>query len=99
MAGIIEIWRREAVQGLPVRFTVGNPPVLADENAASTDLIVKHIDFRESGSMAGKRLDKPVFCITFEESFVQRFIPADEVVDIAYETKQAAPAAAPPLET
>ena len=99
MAGIIEIWRREAVQGLPVRFTVGNPLMLADGQPADTDLIVKHIDFRETGAMAGKRLNKPVFCITFEESFVQRFVPADEVIDIAYETKQAAPATVPALET
>ena len=99
MSGIIEIWRREAVQGLPVRFTVGNAPMLANDVPADTDLIVRHIDFRETGAMAGKRLDGPIFCITFESSVVQRFIPAGEVIDIAYETKQVPPTTVPQLET
>ena len=97
MSGIVEIWRRMGATNLPVRFTVGNPAALAD-GTVTDGPVVKHIDFRETGAMAGKRLNAPVYCITFEESFVQRFIPATEVVDIAYETKQAEAITTPPLE-
>jgi len=97
MSGIIEIWRRSGGDALPVRYTVGSPPALGNTEVADGP-VVKHIDFRESGAMAGKRLTGPVFCITFEESFVQRFIPEREVLDIAYETKKADVIKAPALE-
>ena len=98
MSGIIEIWRRESGQGLPTRFTVGNPPVLPDGSVVPDAPVIKSIVFRESGSFAGLRLTGPVFCITFEESFVQRFIPEGEVIDAAYETKKADVLATPKLE-
>jgi hypothetical protein len=98
MAGIIEIWRREHAATMPVRFTVGNPPMLADGNPAEGAPVIEKIDFRETGAMAGKRLDQPVYCIDFEDSFVQRFIPADEVIDIAYETKKADEIKTPAME-
>lgn len=98
MAGIIEIWRREGATGMPVRFTVGNPPFLADGEVMADGPIVRRIDFRETGAMAGKRLDQPVFVIDFEESHIQRFIPSEEVIDIAYETKKADELKAPALE-
>jgi len=99
MSGIIEIWRKEAGANLPVRFTVGNPPVLP--NGDSTDgPAVKSIIYRESGSFAGLRLHGGVFCVSFEESdsFVQRFVPESEVIDAAYETKKANVATTPALE-
>jgi hypothetical protein len=90
MAGIIEIWRNDGgIAGLPVRFTVGNPPMMADGTPVEGAPIISDIDFRETGSMAGKRLEGQVFCVSFEDSFVQRFIPSTYVVDIAYETKKA----------
>lgn len=101
MAKIIEIWR-ETVLDIPVRFTVGNQPMMAaaagpvDEDEQAP--IVKAIELRESGAVAGKRLDGPVFAITFEDSFVQRFIPAHWVVDVAYETKEADAPVTPALE-
>lgn len=98
MSGIIEIWRREAGPNLPVRFTVGNPPVLPNGDTVADAPTIKNIVFRESGSFAGLRLTGPVFCITFDESFVQRFIPEREVIDAAYETKKADAIATPKLE-
>lgn len=98
MAKIIEIWR-ETVLDVPVRFTVGNPPMMAAGPVDEVeDPIVKAIELRESGAVAGKRLDGPVFAITFEDSFVQRFIPAHWVIDIAYETKEADTPVTPALE-
>jgi len=97
MSGIIEVWRKNRAAGLPVRYVVGNPPMLANSETPDSP-VVKHIDYRETGSMAGKRLSAPVFCITFEESHVQRFIPEAEVVDVAYETKRADVITTPPLE-
>lgn len=100
MAGIIEIWRDNCgIDILPVRFTVGSPPMMADNSPVEGAPIVSDIDFRETGSMAGKRLEGQVFCISFEDSFVQRFIPADQVRDIAYETKKADKGKAPKLES
>ena len=98
MSGIIEIWRRESGQSLPTRFTVGNPPMLPDGSTVPEGPIVSSIVFRESGSFAGLRLTGPVFCISFEDSFVQRFIPEAEIIDAAYETKKADAAMTPKLE-
>lgn len=98
MSGIIEIWRKEAGDNLPVRFTVGNPPVLSNGNAVEDGPIIKSISFRESGSFAGLRLTTGVFCVSFEDSFVQRFIPEREVIDAGYETKKADVATTPALE-
>jgi len=98
MAGIIEIWRKVPHDALPVRFMVGERPYTADGEEVVSAPIVRDIDYRETGAIAGKRLVGPVFCIMFEDTFVQRFIPADSVVDIAYETKKADIAKAPALE-
>ena len=98
MSGIIEIWRRESGIGLPTRFTVGNPPMLPDGEPMPDAPIVKSVVSRESGSFAGLRLSQPVFCISFEDSFVQRFIPEGEVIDAAYETKKADVSTTPKLE-
>ena len=88
MSGIVEIWRREGPAAMPVRFTVGSPPRLADDEPIDGPVVEK-ITYRESGAFAGLRLTGAVFCIDFEDSFVQRFIPEDEVIDAAYETKKA----------
>jgi len=97
MARIIEIWRKPAAAGLPVRYTVGNNPVLASGDSVD-DVIVSAIDYRETGALAGKRLNAPVFVIDFEDSFIQRFIPVGEIIDIAYETKEAEKVKTPALE-
>ena len=49
--------------------------------------VVSTIVFRESGTFAGLRLNGGVFCVSFENSFVQRFIPENEMIEAAYETK------------
>jgi len=98
MSGIIEIWRKAGAAMMPVRFTVGNPPVLADGQVIANGPVINKIDYRETGAIAGKRLNQPVFVIEFEQSFVQRFIPAEEVIDVAYETKKADAITVPALE-
>jgi len=97
MSGIIEIWRKNRGDSLPVRYTIGSPAALPNSEIPAGP-IVAHIDYRESGAMAGKRLAGPVFCITFEDSFVQRFIPAKEVIDVGYETQKADVTKAPAME-
>jgi hypothetical protein len=90
MSGIIEIWRD--IKGntlLPTRFVIGSPPMMADGTAAPDTPNVTKIDFRETGAIAGKRWDRPVFCISFEDSFIQRFVFANTLVELAYETKAA----------
>ncbi len=96
MSGIVEIWRRSDAAAMPVRFTVGDRPQLADGETIEGPVVSK-ITFRESGSFAGVRLNKGAFVIEFEDSFVQRFIPEKEVIDMAYETKQANVAKTPAL--
>ena len=101
MSGIIEIWRRKGPALLPVRFTVGTAPQMADGAVVENAPPVKSISYRETNSFAGKRHAEKLFCISFEESNVQRFIPSSEVIEIAYETKidnDDALVKAPPLE-
>lgn len=85
MPGIIEIWRESFGLNVPSKFTVGEPPAV-DDDATNPGPPVKSIEFRETGALAGKRLEEPVFVVHFEETTVQRFIPARCVVDIAYES-------------
>jgi len=99
MSGIIEIRRQVPHEALPVRFVVGLRPFTSDGEVLASAPIVRDIDYRETGSMAGKRLIGPVFCVSFEESFIQRFIPANTVVDIAYESKKADGVKTPELES
>ncbi|MGD9160891.1 MAG: hypothetical protein PVG39_20910 [Desulfobacteraceae bacterium] len=82
MAGrIVEIWQKNVIDGLPQQFTVGE----AIENGP----VVKEIDYRESGAMAGKRYPAATFVVTFEGTPVERHIPALDVCDIAYIPKNA----------
>lgn len=97
MPGIIEIWRSyEPELDIPWKFTVGAAPELDNGEAAGP--IVKSIELRETGSVAGKRLDEPTFVINFEDSTTQRFVPARCVVDIAYESAKPEPVKTPELE-
>ena len=98
MSGIIEVWRRESGQNLPTRFTVGAPPMLPDGSEMADSPPITSIVFRESGSFAGLRMTGAVFCISFEESFVQRFIPEREIIDAAYETRKSDTVKTPSLE-
>jgi len=100
MAGkIIQIWRNNGGNvGLPVVFTVGEVPIMSHGAPGDDMPVVKKIDFRESGAVAGKRLDEPVFCITFEGALVERYIPASTLLEIAYEPKKADEIATPQLE-
>lgn len=96
MSGIIEIWRESGLN-VPLRFTVGEQPAV-DNDVVDNGSPVKSIEFRETGAFAGKRMAEPVFVIHFEESTVQRFIPARCVVDIAYESAKPEELKAPELE-
>jgi len=97
MSGIIEIWRK-SYNELPVRFTVDQQPGFEDGEVDTNSPIVSKIDYRETGSFAGKRMTTPMFCISFVESSVQRFVKADDVVDIAYELAKPQEIKTPDLE-
>ena len=97
MSGIIEIWRKAHHPHQPVRFVVGNPPTLTDGEPVD-DLIVRSIIFRELGTLGKLRFDGPIFCISFVDSPVQRLIPASEITEIAYETKEADEVKTPAME-
>lgn len=96
MPGIIEIWR-ESTLVIPVKFTIGQQP-MANSGTFEDGPFVKNIELRETGSLAGKRINEAVFVIHFEESTVQRFIPARCVVDIAYESAKPKELKTPELE-
>lgn len=98
MAGIIEIWRKSFVTGLPVRFTVDQQPGFENGDADNESPAVSKIDFFETGSIAGKRLNEPLFRISFVESSVQRFVKASDVTDIAYEMAKPQEVKTPDLE-
>ena len=98
MAGIIEIWRKSFITGLPVRFTVDQQPAFENGDVDNDSPVVTKIDYRETGSMAGKRMLEPMFCINFAESSVQRFIKASDVTDIAYEVAKSQEIKTPELE-
>lgn len=93
--GIKEIWRRDRGLNLPVQFTVAQPPQVLTKNTDGEvvltpleGLIVSDISFRELGSIGGTRMNRGVFVVSFEDAPLQRMIPEDEVVDIAYEPKE-----------
>jgi len=97
MSGIVEVWRKERHPQQPVKFTVGMPPMLASSGEIE-DLIVKSIVFRELKTLGKLRFEEPLFCINFVDAAVQHFIPASEVTEIAYETKETDEVKTPPLE-
>lgn len=98
MSGIIEIWRKECHPQQPVRFVVGNPPSFADSEPVE-GIIVKSIVYRELKTLGKLRFPEALFCISFVNSPVQRLIPASEVTEIAYETKESDEVKLPGLET
>ena len=98
MSGIIEIWRKSHDLGVPVKFTVEQQPAMEDGSVIADSPAVSKISYRESGSLAGKRLDGAVFCVSFDESPVQRFIKASDVIDIAYEVAKPQEPKTPELE-
>lgn len=98
MSGIIEIWRKERHPQQPVRFVVGNPPSLTGGESVA-DVEVRSIVYREGGTLGKFRFPSALFCVNFVNSPVQRLIPASEVIEIAYETKEADEVKLPGLET
>ena len=90
MPGIIEIWKKHAVPGAPVRFTVGLTPqqpnsdgVLVDVEDAPT---VKSINFYLQG-LGGKAYREPCYVIQFEDSDIRRVIPATAVGEIGWDSE------------
>jgi len=98
MAGIIEIWRKSYGLNLPVKFTVDQQPAMADGSVVADSPVITKIDYRETGSLAGKRMNEALFFVSFDESPVQRFIKAVDVIDIAYETSKPQEIKTPELE-
>ncbi len=98
MSGIIEIWRQNYGLNLPVKFTVDQQPVMEDGSVVADSPVITKIDYRETGSLAGKRMNEPLFFISFDESPVQRFVKAADVIDIAYELTKPQEAKTPELE-
>jgi len=98
MAGIIEIWRKNHGLNLPIKFTVEQQPVMENGSILVDSPAVSRIDFFETGSLAGKRANEPLFRISFDETLVQRFIKARDVIDIAYESDKPQGTKTPELE-
>ena len=98
MSGIIELWRRERNPQQPVRFVVGAQPMLPNGSTAEDVPPVKSITYREMKTLGKNRFNEELFCISFEDSFVQRLIPASEITEIAYETKEVSEVKTPALE-
>lgn len=84
MNKIIEIWRKETVAGLPVRFIVGQPPssiingVLTAIEGPAVSSIITTPEVKE----VYRGL---CYVVNFVESRTKRLIPAIDVADIAYE--------------
>lgn len=97
MSGIIEVWRKERHSQQPIKFSVGMSPMLPGGGEVE-DLVVKSIIFRELRTLGKLRHEEPLFCINFVGAPVQRLIPASEVTEIAYETKESDEVKTPPLE-
>jgi hypothetical protein len=96
---IIEIWRKEAIAGLPVRFFIGSPPMyvgpdnglVATEGPAVSSIIT---------TVEIKGVYRGVcYVVNFTDSPTKRVIPAVDVADIAYEkTKKKEGVDVPELE-
>jgi hypothetical protein len=96
---IIEIWRKETIPGLPVRFIVGSPPMfvgpdnglIAAEGPAVSSIIT---------AVEIKGVYRGIcYIVNFLESQTKRVIPAVDVADIAYEkTKKKEGVDVPELE-
>jgi hypothetical protein len=86
MIKIIEIWRKETIPGLPVKFTVGQLPSMIVNNALVPidgpviSSIVSSMEGEKSKIYRGH-----CYIISFAESQTKRIIPAGDVVDIAVE--------------
>ena len=98
MSGIIELWRKNYDLNLPVTFTVGQQPAMEDGSVMADSPTVSKIEYRETGSLSGKRMNEPLFVISFDESLVQRFVKANDAIDIAYETTKNQDVKVPDLE-
>ena len=98
MSGIIELWRKERHPMQPIRFVVGAQPLLSSGDAEEDSPAVKNIVYRELRTLGKVRYSEPLFCVTFENSPVQRLIPASDMTEVAYETKEADIVKTPGLE-
>jgi len=98
MSGIIELWRKERHPEQPTRFVVGNPPTLSNGDSIEDGPIIKSIIYREKRTLGKDRFSQELFCINFENSSVQRLIPASEMTELAYESKEVDKVKTPALE-
>jgi hypothetical protein len=100
MAGkIIEIWRNTNYPDqMPVRFSVGQPPMMADGSIPDSP-DVSSIEFRLYGEIANRSIGHSLFRIKFEDGGVERYVRADDVRDVAYVSKAQLEDMTPPLES
>jgi hypothetical protein len=99
---IVEIWRKNRFpEELPTRFTVGEPPRMADGSPVDMPA-VKRITLRQFGTISDKPTGSALYLVAFEDdAALFRSIPAAEVIDIGFvkvkPEKQVS--TAPPLES
>jgi len=88
MPGIIEIWRKTKELGIPVKFTVGEPPAIINADGVLEFVEgpnVKAINASGTGAFGNKGAHGRCYVVQFEDSKIRRIIPAETVVDIGYE--------------
>ena len=100
MPGIVEIWRKGSEVGVPVKFTVGEPPATVDNGTLqfAEGPTVKNIKHAH-GAFGNAAYRGFCFIVTFEDSAVRRIIPDHAVLDIAYEAAKKEEPETPALET
>lgn len=96
MAKVIEVWRKNSVPGLPVRFTVGSVPMFigADGTLTATDgPVVSSI----THLAADQACLAPCYRVSFKDSQIRRFIPVSDVADVAVDATKKEKVSVPEL--
>jgi hypothetical protein len=98
MNKIIEIWRKETITGLPVRFIVGQAPSIII-NGVLTAIEGPAVSSITTTPEVKEVYRGMCYIVNFVESKTKRLIPAGDVADIAYEkSKKKEGADVPELE-
>ncbi len=100
MPGIIEIWREGVELGVPVKFTVGEPPSIIDGGVLAPvedHPVVKNIKHTH-GAFGNAAYRGYCYIVTFVDSDVRRIIPDHKMVDIGYEVAKKSEPETPALE-
>jgi hypothetical protein len=85
---ILEIWRKTKIPGLPVKFTVDEPPSFINDEGVLVVIAesppVKKISFYETGAFSSKAFRGPCYVVQFENSNHRRVIPVKDIVDVLF---------------